>query len=244
MQWNVLHSDCGLIRNLTSHTYSSEHYKDVMTHVKQPYLQGGALTAVHESHHFLLHENDGRTPASDKFVYHKGGKGTFFLEPNTKTAVVETYLPQSIVQNAKLYNTYIKSRPTQVIGENMVDEWQAYITESIALIEATKAGASIPNDSVEGGAAEFLYFNATALLALSEKEPGHLTKPNVKAIFAMLAEKSRWIYDNLVDLNQLQKAHTKEIFDHLQSSPDSEAVRNALKKIYGPTWTARVLGFE
>lgn len=227
----------------SGNTYGSAHYRDVMTHVKEPYLQGGALTAVHESHHFLLHENDGRTPAQDKFVYHRAGQGTFYLEPKTKTVEVEAHLPQSIIQMAKLYKTYIQSRPTQSLGENIVDEWQAYIAESISLIEATNAGAPMPNDSVEGGAAEFLYFNAVALQVLYEKEPEHLKKDNVKAIFAMLAEKSRWIHDHLGKDNQLQSSHTKEVFEHLQSHPDSLAVRKALIGIFGAKWTNRVLGF-
>ena len=142
------------------------------------------------------------------------------------------------------YKTYIASRSDQVMGENMVDEWQAYIAETIGLIESTEAGTPTPNDSVEGGAAEFLYYNASAMQALLEKEPGHLEKANVKAIFAMLAEKTRFIYDKLEGNDSLRSAHTKKLFIHMQTNPEAEPIREALKQIYGAVWTKRVLGFE
>jgi len=227
----------------SGNTYTSEHYKDVMSHVQRPYLQDSALTIVHESHHFLLHEQDGKTAARDKFVYHKQGKGAYYLEPNLKTLAVDQSLPSAIVSKGKLYKTYIKSRPNQEIGENMVDEWQAYIAENISLIEATKNGTNITNDSVEGASTEFLYYNATAMMRLAKDEPAHLEKENTKAIFAMLAEKTRWIHDNMKDMNQLSTSHSQEIFDHLQSNEESKEIREALKKIYGAGWTKRVLGF-
>ncbi len=223
-------------------SYGSSHYKDVMTHTKNPFLNDSPLTNVHESQHFMLHENDGRTPEADKFIYYGGGKGAFFLEPTTKTSVLATYIPSSMPKTS-LHNTYIVKRPTQVMGENIFDEWTAYISETVSLIEATNAGSAMRNDSVEGAVAEFMMYCAAGMTAILDKEPAHLEKPNVKAIFAMHAERVSKIREDLESNDALKHTRTVEVMEYLKSHADAQKIRDALKTIYGATWTQRVLGF-
>lgn len=224
-------------------TWGSAVFKDTMTHVRQPYLLDGPLTSVHESMHFILHENDGRNPGGGKFIYAGDGKGAFWPESTVTTGQIEPSIPRAIAATGKLYNTYIRSRPSQVLGENIFDEWLAYITETYSLIESDRAGNKVPNDSVEGSSSEFLYYCATAMHVIYTKDPKHLEKQNVKAIFAMLAERTRWLVDNLPKTPGLTATRTLQLYEHLRTNADSQAIRDSLQKIYGPIWTQRVLGF-
>lgn len=228
--------------NFKGNTYGSKHYKDVMDHTKQPYLQDSPLTIVHETQHFMLHENDGRTPEQDKFIYYQDGQGAFFLEPQLRTKTVAAFIPASMPRTS-LFNTYIQSRPEQVLGENIFDEWTAYIAERISLIEATIAGVNVSDDSVSGATGEFFLYATAAMTALLEREPQHLEHKNTKAIFAMHAERTRWIHDESIRLNLPRHERIKGYFAYLRSHPDAAKMRSALKTIYGQAWTEAIIGF-
>jgi hypothetical protein len=220
-----------------------QYYCDVMGHTKSPYYGGDTLTNVHESQHFMAHEHDGSTPAADKFIYLRNGKGAFWPEPQLKTQGIYS----SIMHKGTTYNTYIAQRPGQAIGENIVDEWRAYLTEEIVAIQMAKIkGQTSGVSGLVLGGVEFLYYNAAALHALQTKEPGFLKQnPQAVAVFAMLAEEAKaWTIDKGLTPNLFafpQKA--KQLLGELRTAPQNAHIRNTLKSLYGPKWTSRVLGF-
>ncbi len=218
---------------------------DVMTHTKSPYYQSDIMTQVHETQHFMAHENDGATAASDKFIYFKNGKGAFFPEPNIKT--------QDIVASIKFqgttYNTYIASRPTQKLGENIVDEWRAYLTEEIAAIQLAQAkGQTSGISGLVLGGVEYLYYNACMLHALQTKESSYFSNPQGKAVFAMLAEETKlWTVDQGVKKNlffSLTNQKALATLNDIATGASQAHIRTTLRSIYGSTWTNRVLGFK
>jgi len=222
------------------------YYCDVMGHTKSPYLSSDTMTNVHESQHFMAHENDRATAASDKFIYFRGGKGAFFPEPNLKTSGIVS----SITFKGTTYNTYIASRPSQSLGENIVDEWRAYLTEEIAAIEiaAGKGQTSGINGLVLGGV-EYLYYNAAMLHALQTKEPNFLAQyPQAKAVFAMLAEETiAWTVDRGVKKGlffSLTNAKAQSTLTNLATAASQAHIRGTLRSLYGSAWTSRVLGFK
>jgi hypothetical protein len=220
-------------------------YCDVMTHTKAPYLGADALTNVHESQHFMAHENDSSTPAADKFIYYQQGKGAFWPEPQLSTQGIY----DSIKYKGTTYNTYIAGRPGQALGENIVDEWRAYLTEEIAAIQMAKLKGQGPG-SIGGlvlGGIEFLYYNAAALHALKTKEPAFLqNNPQAKAVFAMLAEVAKqWTIDQGVVPGMFvstSNAKANAMLNELRSGPNSQHIRDTIKALYGPKWASRVLG--
>ncbi len=211
-------------------------YCDVMQHTKNPYLgSGDPSTDVHETQHFMLHEH---AKAGSKFIYWQDGKGAYFPEPRSLTRDVTDKI---IYKSGMYYKTYIASRPTQVLGENIVDEWRAYLTEEIYGIEAANS------QGMGAGGVEFLYYNAAALHALSEKEPEYLTNKQGVAVFAMLAEVAHeWTISRGVEKNFFSgpaNQRAQSILALMRTDPAHAPMRDALKKIYGSAWTARVLGF-
>jgi hypothetical protein len=219
---------------------------DVMSHTKSPYYGSDIMTQVHETQHFMAHENDGSTPAADKFIYYKNGQGAFFPEPNIKT--------QDIVASIKFkgttYNTYIASRPTQKLGENIVDEWRAYLTEEIAAIQLAQAkGQTSGISGLVLGGVEYLYYNACMLHALQTKEPSYFqNNPQGKAVFAMLAEETKlWTIDQGVKKNlffSLTNQKAQSTLNDIATGATQSHLRTTLRSLYGSTWTNRVLGFK
>jgi hypothetical protein len=216
-------------------------YCDVLLHTKTPYLGADTLTNIHETQHFMAHDYDGTTAAADKLIYYKGGKGAFYPEP----ALTTQGITSSIAKQGTTYSTYIASRPTQPLGENIVDEWRAYLTEEIVAIQLAKLkGQSSVSGLVIGGV-EFLYYNAAALHALSVKEPGFLSaNPQAVAIFAMLAEEVKlWTIDQGLTpgLFAFPQSATAMLAE-LRTGAGSAPIRATLKSLYGAAWTSRVLG--
>jgi len=216
-------------------------YCDVLTHTQAPYLQADTLTNIHETQHFMAHEHDSSTAAADKFIYYQGGKGAFFPEPQLTTQGIY----DSIKLQGTTYNTYIAGRPGQAIGENIVDEWRAYLTEEIVAIQiASLKGQSSVSGLVIGGV-EFLYYNAAALHALKTKEPAFLTShPQALAVFAMMAEETKkWTIDKgVVPGLFVGSAKAAATLTELRTGPNSVHIRDTLKALYGATWASRVLG--
>lgn len=223
-------------------TYGA-YYCDVMTHTQGPYLGADTLTNVHESQHFMAHENDGSTAAADKFIYFANGKGAFFPEPQLKTKGIW----DAIQIKGSCYNTYIASRPDQALGENIVDEWRAYITEEIVAIQmAAIQGKTSGVSGLVLGGVEFLYYNAAALHALQTKEPAFLqANPQAVAVFAMLAEEAKkWTIDKGLTPGLFSfPSSANGILAELRTGPNSAPIRNTLKGLYGAKWTSSVLGF-
>jgi len=221
------------------------HYCDVMGHTESPYLSSDLLTNVHETQHFMLHENDGATPEADKFVYWQQGKGAFFLEPDITTSDVVEYIAHQYL----VYDTYIAERPTQPLGENIVDEWCAYLTEEIVAIQmAHIEGDTSGVDGLVVAGVEFLYYNAAALHALAEKEPAYLAdNPQSLAIFAMMAEETKeWTIDQGVEVGLFTSWANERVeqqLDDFRTDPANEPIRQTLRDLYGEAWTVRVLGF-
>jgi hypothetical protein len=219
-------------------------YCDVMTHMRDPYMDSDDLTNVHESQHFMAHENDGMTPARDKFIYLRGDKAARFPEPASRTRVIYA----SIKDRGVTYNTYIGGRPDQELGENIVDEWRAYITEEITAIEIAKIQGQ--TSGVQGlvlAGVEFLYYNAAMLHALSLAEPDFLRLEQPVAIFAMLAEETKaWSIDRGINVNLFVPSandRAKTLLNNFRTAERNAPIRSALQTIYGPEWTQRVLGF-
>lgn len=218
-------------------------YCDVMLHTQSPYLGSDTLTNVHESQHFMAHEHDSSTAAADKFIYLKNGQGAFWPEPKLLTQGIW----DAIKHQGTTYNTYIASRPTQPLGENIVDEWRAYLTEEIVAIQmaAIKGQKSGISGLVLGGV-EFLYYNAAALHALKTKEPTFLSgSPQAVAIFAMLAEEARyWTIDRGLTVGLWSfPSSANAVLAELRTGTGSAPIRATLQSLYGPVWTKRVLGF-
>lgn len=246
--------DYDYTKHITFHTIASTgascnasqygtYYCDVLTHTKGPYLQADTLTNIHESQHFMAHENDGATAASDKFIYLGGGKGAFFPEPTLTTQGIWG----SIKYQGTTYNTYIAGRPGQLLGENIVDEWRAYLTEEIVAIQmAAISGQKSVSGLVLGGV-EFLYYNAAALHALQTKEPAFLpANPQAVAVFAMLAEEAKsWTIDKGVVPNLFTgSAKASAMLTELRTGPAQAHIRSTIKSLYGAQWADRVLGIK
>jgi hypothetical protein len=220
-------------------------YCDVMTHTKSPYYGSDTLTNVHETQHFMAHENDGTTPASDKFIYFRNGKGAFFPEPTMTTQGIYS----SIKLKGTTYNTYIAGRPGQKLGENIVDEWRAYLTEEIAAIQIAKIKGQTSVSGLVLGGVEFLYYNAAMLHALHTKEPSFLANnPQAKAVFAMMAEETKlWTIDQGVDKGLFfssTNAKAKATLAEIATGANGAHIRSTIKAIYGPVWAKRVLGIN
>jgi hypothetical protein len=220
------------------------YYCDVMTHTKSPYLGADTLTNVHETQHFMAHEHDSATAAADKFIYYKSGKGARWPEPQLKTQGIV-----SVIQHqGTTYNTYIAGRPSQALGENIVDEWRAYLTEEIAAIQIAKIKGQGPG-SITGlvlGGIEFMYYNAAALTALQSKEPSFLPQnKQAVAVFAMLAEEMKaWTIDQGITPGMffsLTNNKAKQLLTDLRTAPKNLPIRNTLRSLYGPVWCKRVL---
>ena len=230
--------------NCNEGTYG-KHYCDVMGHTKNPYLASDTLTNVHETLHFMLHEHGGATPENDKFIYWREGKGAFFMEPTITTKDIVEY----IADEYTTYNTYIQSRPNQVLGENIVDEWCAYLTEEITAIEmAHIQGKTSGVDGLVVAGIEFMYYNAAALHALAQKEPDYLANnPQSLAIFAMLAEGVKeWTIDQGVEVGiftSWANERAEKQLEDFRTKPANEPIRQTLRDLYGQAWTSRVMGF-
>lgn len=212
-------------------------YCDVMTHTKKPYLgSGDTATDVHETQHFMAHEV---TRPQSKFIYFEGGKGAFFPEPRTSTGGISDKI---LFKSGMYYKTYITSRPTQALGENIMDEWRAYITEEISGIErGDSEGLGI-------GGVEFLYYCAAMIQGLDEKEPGYLQNKQGIAVFAMLAELvNEWTIKQGIEkdfFSQTSTDRARKILSLLRSDPAHAGMRQTLIRLYGANWTDRVLGFS
>jgi hypothetical protein len=219
-------------------------YCDVMLHTQAPYLGADTLTNVHETQHFMAHEHDSSTPAADKLIYYKNGKAAFYPEPKLTTQGITS----SIAKQGTTYNTYIASRPTQPLGENIVDEWRAYLTEEIVAIQiAAIKGQKTGVSGLVIGGVEFLYYNAAALHALSTKEPGFLpANPQAVAIFAMLAEETKiWTIDQGVTPGLFSfPSSATAMLAELRTGSGSAPIRATLKSLYGAAWADRVLGIK
>lgn len=221
------------------------YYCDVMTHTKSPYLGADTITNVHETQHFMAHEHDSATAAADKFIYFNNGKGARWPEPQLKTQSIVAY----IKHQGTTYNTYIAGRPTQPLGENIVDEWRAYLTEEIAAIQIAKIKGQGPG-SISGlvlGGVEFMYYNAAALTALQAQEPSFLSaNKQAVAVFAMLAEEMKaWTVDQGITPGMffsVTNAKAQQLLTDLRTAPQNLAIRNTLRSLYGPVWCKRVLG--
>jgi len=221
------------------------HYCDVMGHTQDPYLSADLLTNVHETQHFMLHENDGATPEADKFIYWRDGNGAFFLEPETVTSDVVQYISHQYT----VYDTYIAERPSQPLGENMFDEWCAYLTEEIVAIQMAHLEGQTSN--VEGlvvASVEFMYYAAAALHALAVEEPSYLEdNPQALAIYAMLAEGTKeWTIDQGIEVDLFSSwanDRAEGELDDFRNSADNEDIRQTLRDLYSDAWTNRVLGF-
>jgi hypothetical protein len=215
----------------------SRFYCEVMQYTRSPYLgSGDPATDVHETQHFMLHEN---TKPGSKFVYFQDGKGAHFPEPRILTRDVAEFIP---FKSGMYYGTYIASRPTQVLGENIVDEWRAYLTEEIFGIER---GSS---EGMGAGGVEFLYYNAAMMHALAQQEPAYLSNKQGVAVFAMLAEIAHeWSITKGVEkgfFNSAANQRARKILDLMRNDQAHAPMRESLKKIYGAAWTARVLGIN
>jgi hypothetical protein len=207
-----------------------------MRYTRNPYLgSGDPATDVHETQHFMLHE---QARSGSKFIYWQHGKGAYFPEPKTLTRDI---VDKIIFKQGMYYNTYISSRPTQVLGENIVDEWRAYLTEEIYGIEVGNSRG------MGAGGVEFLYYNAAMISVLAEREPEFLTKKNGIAIFAMLAEVAQeWSIARGVEKNffdGIAQQRAQKILELMRQDPAHAPMRETLKKIYGAAWTKRVMGF-
>lgn len=109
-------------------------------------------------------------------------------------------------------------------------------------------GIEVGNSSGMGaGGVEFLYYNAAMLTALAEREPEYLAKKNGIAIFAMLAEVAHdWSITRGVEKNFFSgpaNQRAQKILELMRNDPAHDPMRATLKKIYGASWTKRVLGF-
>ena len=85
-------------------------------------------------------------------------------------------LSTEIKSKGKIYNTYVKNRLGQEIGENIVDEWGAYVVEANTLIETVENGQRMTNDGVEGASMEAAYYNAAAVHAIYKNDPSFFEK--------------------------------------------------------------------
>ena len=215
----------------------SRFYCEVMEYTRSPYLgSGDAATDVHETQHFMLHEH---TKPGSKFIYWQDGQGAHFPEPSILTRDVADFI---LFKSGMYHGTYIESRPTQVLGENIVDEWRAYLTEEIFGIErGSSAGMG-------AGGVEFLYYNAAMMHALSQREPVYLSNKQGVAVFAMLAEVAQeWTITKGVEqgfFSEDANQRARRILDLMRSDPAHAPMRETLKTIYGAAWTERVLGFN
>ncbi|MCA9666988.1 MAG: hypothetical protein KC503_15420 [Myxococcales bacterium] len=232
-------------RNASCPTSYGTYYCDVLLHTQQPYMSADVMTNIHETQHFMAHEHDSSTAAADKFIYLSGGQGAFFPEPPLVTSDIYS----SIKWQGSVHSTYISGRPSQALGENIVDEWRAYITEEIVAIEwcAIKNQTSGFSGLVLGGI-QFLYYNAAMLHAVDTKKPGWLQQnPAAPAIFAMLAEETkRYTIDRGVKVGLFTSITNQKMLDllnRLRTDPAEAHIRQTLTKLFGSVWTQRVLGF-
>ena len=59
----------------------------------------------------------------------------------------------------------------------------------------------------------------------------------------MLAEQTKWILDEGLQIPALAAFNADEVYEHLQKDPENEGIRTFLKGWLGGAWTQRVLGF-
>jgi len=233
-------------RAYTGNTHGSATFKDIISHTKNPYhMNDGVLTGIHETAHFLLHEVRGRQ--GTKFIYYKDGQGAFLPEPKTLTGRIVPHLPSNILSeqtiSMSVHDLYISRRLNQPLGENIFDEWLAYIVETKTLVESTIAKTPVKNDSVDGASVQFLYYCAVAMHTVWTEEKALFNQKNFKAIFAMLAEEASATHQQLIGLTSIRSDRAKRLMEHLRTAPSSQGIRDSLKAIYGADWTQRVLGF-
>jgi hypothetical protein len=211
-------------------------YCEVMRYTRSPYLSSGdPATDVHETQHFMLHE---QARTGSKFIYWQDGKGVYFPEPKTLTGDI---VDKIIFKQGIYFKTYIGSRPSQTLGENIMDEWRAYLTEEIYGIEVGNS------TGMGAGGVEFLYYNAAMLTALAEREPNYFANKSGVAAFAMLAEIAHdWSITRGVEKNFFSgpaNQRAQKILELMRNDPDHSSMRETLKNIYGASWTKKVLGF-
>jgi hypothetical protein len=240
-------------RPFNGKTYSSDFYKDIMTHTK-PDLNpayGEPATEAHETLHGLHSEMRQKTRDNDSFVYHRDGKGMYIAEPKENMADVKNHIGASFRQMASSnYNLYLITQPQSWKNTLYIfDEWASYIATARTAIEAKAAGqwtpgfASQHSDPVQN-LAEFMYFCSATILSIKNVDPQYLkTNKQYKAAYAMTMEESvRWLNESRKpDLFPNSKAYAK--FQNLQTAPDAAPVRAAIKELMGDAWTKRVMGF-
>jgi hypothetical protein len=234
--------------NWNGDSHGSIYFTDVMTHTKDRWMQAGPSINAHETMHGLLNSMNKITPTKDQFVYHEKGKGAYVAEPAMHASKIKEYLPAEAKKiAANRMKLYLENQVAAYFPNVLYqfDEWNAYVTNSRVALEMFEAGKWKDGGTDEvDGAMDFLYFGSAAVLALTKREPEYIkTNKQFKAAYAMLAEKSMYFVTKGLAAAPFAGFHAKKLQDHFTQSPENQAIRDALKQIYGPVWTKRVFGF-
>jgi hypothetical protein len=230
--------------------YGSAYYRDIMTHVPAGSrdFQSGPSTHAHESLHGLNSVMRSRTRDLDNFVYFGNGKGAYVIEPRENSKDIRNHIGGTYRQLASFrIDIYLTRQALSWSNTLFVfDEWSAYNATTRSAVEIFRAGQwnnEFNSDPVDG-LADFIYFSSAALLTIKKIDPDYLIKnKQFKAVFALQMEESvRWMNEAKKENIWRGSAAWKK-FSNLQTAPDAEPIREAVRSLVGPVWTKRVLGF-
>jgi hypothetical protein len=227
--------------------YGSATYRDIMSHNQRKLENEGPTTNAHETLHFLNNTVYNSSRERDNTLYLGNGKAILVMEPNTKPAVVRDYVPAPLKQVSR-YQLYMVKMINDYWSNEMLyifDEWSGYRADSLVALEIIKAGKQsiLGNEAcITDAASEFLIFGASAVVALSEKEPAYLNDPHFKTMFGFLAEDSVKAIRAGAGNRQTDCSASKNL-EYFRTSPDTSRHRDVIRNWMGAKWTAAALGF-
>ena len=226
--------------------WGSPYYRDIMRHTRQPIIRPhySAMTNAHESNHRLNAESRNQTIANDNVVYFEKGMVAYIAEPKLAITAVRNFVP-TFIKKSRRYQHYVISQSQH--WPNILylwDEWSAYRTDLRVASEIKDVGklqsAARGEVCVSDGAIEFMYFASAAVAALQQHEPQYLQNVSFKSSYLMLAEQSLY-YFRKHQSDQVFNCQAGMVLQHFLTSPDNQAIRNALvnwlgKELYTATF--------
>jgi hypothetical protein len=202
------------------------------------------LTGAHETAHVIDAQLRNASHFSPHYYYVGDGIAQYAVEPGTPVTAVRDRVP-AFGRNESYYTTYFEN-PIRIGGAStstesilhLFEEWNAYVLESEVAAELAMAGRPFARDTRDGAVALLLYCSVAAA-TLGELEPGYLNHHRLfKSVYARLAEQTMALARS-APLSE----RAAGILAKMQTAPETETTRTALRIWLGPAFATRVLGF-
>lgn len=189
----------------------------------QWYTKHSRTTNLHENLHLLQHYSIKLPRNKRKLIYCCGTHGFIVDEPPITTKPVADRVPKHIASQIGRWSNYVAKRPNDPLAENLLDEWNAYLTGAIGDIEwGLVSECEWDIDSTID-----FFVLVSYSLALLDKESAEY-KPYITAV-AMLTNKTAKAWRDAKKLIGKETRSTKLLRDFFAD----EKVISEMKIVYG-----------